>query len=101
MLKLKDGYTVYKFEPQYGDRDEVYDVKYEAVQSRLPLHEAIKLVADLKAWKGITSGSLFSYGYAKDLDFHGYGDPARWINDSEDYDALVEAGEIVPREYRQ
>ena len=99
MLKLKDGYTVYKSEPQYGDRDEVYDVEYEAYESRLSLEDAIALTARLNANKD--PNVAFSFGYAKDLEFHGYGDPARWINDSEEYDALVEAGEIMPREYRQ
>jgi hypothetical protein len=100
MLKLKEGYTVYSYEPQYGDRDEVYDVEYEAVQSRLSLFDAIKLVGDLKAWKGFVKAS-HSYGYAPDLKFYAGDDPATWIDDSDDYDALVEAGEIVPREYSQ
>jgi hypothetical protein len=99
MLKLKDGYTVYKSEPQYGDRDEVYDVEYEAYESRLSLEDAKALVKKLTA--SLPAKATWSYGYAKDLEFHGYGDPARWINDSEEYDALVEAGEIMPREYRQ
>lgn len=99
MLKLKDGYTVYSQEPQYGDRDEVYDVEYEAYESRLSLEDAKALVERLTA--SLPVKATWSYGYAKDLEFHGYGDPARWINDSEEYDALVEAGEIAPREYRQ
>ena len=99
MLKLKDGYTVYKSEPQYGDRDEVYDVEYEAYESRLSLEDAKALVEKLT--DSLPVKATWSYGYAKDLEFHGYEDPARWINDSEEYDALVEAGEIAPREYRQ
>lgn len=85
--------------PQYGDRDEVYDVEYEAYESRLSLEDAKALVERLTA--SLPVKATWSYGYAKDLEFHGYGDPARWINDSEEYDALVEAGEIAPREYRQ
>lgn len=99
MLKLKEGYTVFSQEPQYGDRDEVYDVEYKTYKSRLSLENAKALVEKLNA--SLPPKATWSYGYAKDLDFHGYEDPARWINDSEDYDALVEAGEIAPREYRQ
>lgn len=99
MLKLKEGYTVFSQEPQYGDRDEVYDIAYNACESRLSLEEAKYLAAKLNIQ--LPAKATWSYGYAKDLDFHGYGDPARWINDSEDYDALVEAGEIAPEEYKR
>lgn len=99
MLKLKEGYTVYSYEPQYGDRDEVYDVEYEAYESRLSLEDAIALAARLNANKA--PNVAFSFGYAPDLKFYAGDDPAEWIEDSDEYDALVEAGEILPREYRQ
>lgn len=98
MLKLKDGYTVYSQEPQYGDRDEVYDVIYDAYESRLSLEEAKELVARLNIL--LPANATWSYGYAKDLEFYGYGDPAGWMDDHE-YEAMVKAGEICPEEYRQ
>lgn len=92
MLKLNEGYTVYIFTPGFKFHANIIDRNFDLVKNRLSKDEAMALTERLNAETKHTD--WFCYRYMSDLEYNGCDDPGAWINDQDDYNALVSAGEI-------
>ena len=94
MLRLKEGYTVYKAINKIG-RGHKFPISIDWIKSRMTQSEAEEMASQLTAE---TLDEFTTYSAVPDLEYYGYADPIRWL-DAEEYKELYDIGDISKETY--